>query len=183
MMLVIRRILMLTQTEILLGLLAFAGLGLVLLSVIAFKQQQRIKFLTTPKYGFMGKQLAVFGFILLAGSGFIIFNNQPANAPTSISVSDTDKIELAIEYEVIDDKNNIYKFNATPIINNNRWDLQGELDIEWKLNGEFVGNENQISKNNPGGINIELNRGLNYIEVSTYIGSFYTYKDTYITVE
>ncbi len=163
------------QYTLLLGALAITIISIAVMGFILYKQRKKIKYLTTPRYGFMGKPLAVAAIMLVGFGTFGAIYLKPAETPDGISVTDQEDIRLEIEYEVIDDPLNLYNIMVTPYINNNAWGQENfEFNVSWEINKAgrtIMRQEMAISEENPGGIDEYLEVGLNTITARVSIGA------------
>ncbi len=162
------------QYSVLLGVLAIAIISLSVLGFIAYKQQKRIKYLTTPRYGFIGKPLAL-AVVMLMGFGTIgAIYLRPEPQPDSISVTDRNQIVLEVKYTELDDPLNLFELIVTPVIEEKEWgDPSLNFNVMWEINKAgktVIRNEENLNLSNPGGIQEYLEPGLNTIRVGVSVG-------------
>lgn len=145
-----------------------------LLFVILVIQQIRIRKLSKPKYGFLGKPLSIivlagFGLMTIGlGSNLLLQRDQIGDISVDQIIKD-DNNYLLIEYFKIN--NNLYRFKSTPIINKIPWgEMEVRLDFEWEFITERINNtilDYNVSVNNNNGVIFRLNTGVTKVKVST----------------
>lgn len=141
----------------------------ILLTVILV-QSRRIQFLTKPRFGFLGKPLAlVLVFSILVGSvGFAFYNNQ---TPEDVAVSGED-VNLNPQIITTQLSRDTYSFKLIPFLNDVAWGDNDtfKFDIFWSIiNGSsVVKTESGISKNNPGGITEKFEKGTFIVKASVF---------------
>ena len=161
------------QYTVLIGALALSVITFAILVFVIYRQQRKIKYLTTPRYGFMGKSLAVVAVMLIGVGTFSAIYLRPPQMPKNISITDRNDIVLDIKYLVVDEPLNLYKLNVIPKINNRAWGESGQVfTVSWGINkaGKTTLRSEQISKDNPGGIQEYLEEGVNTIFVNVSVG-------------
>lgn len=107
-----------------------------ILSGVVLRQQRKIKDITTPRYGFLGKPVAVVVASLMVGLvGFTFYLGVPPREPEGVSVSDDTQLSLNISYTLLDRDRSIYVLNVTPLLDNEPWGLSNEhtFSIEWSI--------------------------------------------------
>jgi hypothetical protein len=108
----------------------------IILAGIALRQRRKITDLTTPRYGFLGKPVSIVVASMMLGLvGFTLYLGIPPAQPEGISVSDDTELSLNISYTLIDQDDQIYVFNATPLLDDVPWGRSNEhiFSIEWKI--------------------------------------------------
>lgn len=167
------------------ALVAAIGFIIILVVVILF-QRRKINDLERPKYGFLGKPLAVFVMVgLLSGTvGFALFLNQQDTATDTISADR----EVRISISVTQGAQNAYTFSAVPIVDGVAWDNDPSLqfDIFWTVTNdsesqEFV--ESRVSQFDPSSLTVQLDEGNNEIEARIVIQSRIITETVNIVVE
>ncbi len=148
---------------------------IICLVTITILQKRKINALTTPKYGFLNKPLAMIAFmglIALTGGGLYYINTGTQEAG---DISADRNITAQINYEYITNSDS-YKLSATPVINQIEWanDSTKIADIYWTVENNGVSkNYFEFSKsiNNPSLIDIKLQKGTNIIRVNIILDS------------
>ncbi|MCA9381081.1 hypothetical protein KC678_02355 [Candidatus Dojkabacteria bacterium] len=159
-----------TQSSLILGMLALAVIAVAVLLFVVFKQRKKIDYLTQPRYGFMGKSLAIAAAMVLGAAAFItVYINQFHQVPTSISVSDRTEVSIDLKYELKDSTVNLYYLNIIPKIKNIEWGGSDEISVNvlWIINKngtEIQRDEKGLDIHNTGGILEYLEPGTNSIK-------------------
>jgi hypothetical protein len=172
------------------ALLVIAVLGFVVIS-----QNRRIKTITTPRYGFLGKPLTFFALTLFSLSiGMTLYAVDLKREPDSDSVSVTDvqdDITLKILTTTINSNGNLYRFNAVPTINNLDWAINPgtTINIEWTIinkKGDITITENKsevnLNINYKGGILVTLTNGENLIRAKSTVNGQEIIAETIILI-
>lgn len=137
----------------------------VLISIIII-QAKKISTLSKPKYGFLGKPLALL--ITLGIAVFAVGITFYVNKPAQIDDINADlKVELNINSEKIE--KSVYQLFAVAIIDGKEW--QGyTFDIIWTVKNQDTNTyfEYNLSRENSGGITVTLQKGENIIKASTF---------------
>ncbi len=137
----------------------------VLISIIII-QAKKISSLSKPRYGFLGKPLALV--ITLGIAAFAVGITFYVNKPAQIDDINADiKVELNINSEKIEKL--IYQLSAVAIIDGKEW--QGySFDIIWTIKNQDMNTyfEYNLSRENNGGITVTLQKGENIIKASTF---------------
>lgn len=141
-----------------------------ILSFIIISQNKKINQLQKPKYGFLGKPLAVIMVmsLLISSYGIIFIANQTATSVTGVSADNDVNVEI-IYNEVGEDN---YLFKIKPKVNNIDWGNNPEylFDTYWTFGGTSVDTdiELDLSMNRSGGIVKELKPGRYIVKVNVF---------------
>lgn len=173
-----------TSTYIAVGAIV-AIVIIVLLIVVVVYQGNKIKDLSRPKFGFLGKPLYAFFAIVVSigGTGLLYYG---LNQPTTItSTNAAEEITLSVRAEPTENDPHIYNFNFTPIINGIAWgaDPTNKFDVYWTIsNGSTVITEAefQLNQTNIGGLTKTLKSGPVTVKVTAFFqGKNYTYQKNF----
>jgi hypothetical protein len=140
------------------------------LVVVLIQQQRKIKELSTPKYGFLGKPLNLVLTLFIFGGTLALFNilNQPQ---PEVEISNANfVIELNIIATKVADLK--YKLNVLPVVDGVVWGIDNyPFDVYWTIEGATTQKlfENGISRKNTGGVMVDLSPGTNKITATIYI--------------
>lgn len=160
---------------------------IVLLVVVVINQQKKINSLK-PKYGFLGKPLAVILMSTFAVGtlGLVYYSS---NQPVQIEQTNADvEVILSINAEITGNSPREYKLSLTPILSGIAWGANdtNKFNIYWTISsGSTVSTVDEIGKSytNPSGIVRKLAAGETKIKVTVFFdGNSYT-KEKTITVE
>lgn len=154
----------LNPTTIILGLSITI---IILLSLVIYLQNRKIKDLERPKYGFLGKPLSVLiiAGVLSSSVGFALFVNKQDVGTDPISADR----ELSISISYVKEETDVYILKATPIIDGVSWanDPTLRFDIFWTITNEegesFELVETQVSQLEPSSITVQLDKGSNEV--------------------
>lgn len=144
---------------------------LVLLGVVAF-QYSKIRDLRKPRYGFLGKPLAValvgmLSVFTITGYGYYNANYVEDDVSVSDPVIVPTVAYVKIEYTPINERTFLYRFNAIPVLDGVEWGTNSDLNfsVSWTIenNNRINKEEAIVNKNFPGGVIINLDKGLNVI--------------------
>lgn len=140
------------------------------LSFIIISQNKRINELQKPRYGFLGKPIAVVLAVgLLVGSyGIIFYANRSGTQVGEIS-ADVD-LGAEIKYQYLGGES--YLFNVVPQINKKDWgsNPENQFDAYWMFTSNQVESEVELelSQNKGGGITIDLDPGKYKVKVTIF---------------
>lgn len=176
-----------TQTGFLIGLLLISVSAVVILSIVIYSQNQKIKKLENPQYGFLGKPLAVILVsVLFIGTSISLYSNNQ-NQVRDVAVSDPGDVidnsafRIILDSQLINSNGNLYEFRFTPVIEGVEWGgtESNSLDITWEIFNQSVGlkrvNQNGVNINFQPKLTYKLTPGLNTITVRTnYLGQEYS---------
>lgn len=177
-----------SQIGLIIGMGSVAGIVIAVLAFIVIKQKQKINYLTTPKYGFMGKTLAVGVFMLIGITALVSVYTYPfAKQPTTISVTDKTDVVIELNYQIQDQTTNLYYINAIPVIDKKDWGNSAsiKMNVSWQINTQtelIERSENNLSINRPGGILENLAPGINSIHVIVEINGLLFEKSVIIQI-
>lgn len=141
------------------------------LSFIIVSQNKKINELQRPRYGFLGKPLAVFLAIgLLVGSyGVIFYANRNS---TNVGNVSADR-EISGDINYVDLGSGKYLFNVVPNVNTQPWgkDPENQFNVYWTFSGKNVESqvELDISQNKPGGVNVQLERDVYKVKIVIFL--------------
>jgi len=160
---------------------------IVLLVVVVLNQHKKINSMR-PKYGFLGKPLAVIVMSSFAVStlGLVYYSS---NQPVQIEQTNADvEVILSINAELTGNSTREYKISLTPILSGIAWGANdlNKFNVYWTIsNGTTVSTDDEIGKSytNPSAIIKKLAAGSTTIKATVFFnGQSYT-KEKTITVE
>ncbi|BCX14122.1 MAG: hypothetical protein KatS3mg085_654 [Candidatus Dojkabacteria bacterium] len=161
------------------------GLIILVLVIVIIFQGLKIKKLQRPRYGFLGKTLALAVALTMLGSslGLGYYLNNYDQGTEGISADS--KVELSISYTKISPTE--YSFSALPIVDGFAWGNNESLtfDIFWEVeNNQKIKNfvETNISQYSPSKITLKLDKGVNTITAKIYIKSRVVSESVTITI-
>jgi hypothetical protein len=174
-------------TLILFGLLVIAFGTVLTFSIVIVNQNRRLKQLETPRYGFMGKPLAL---IALAGfaaaTGYLYLNPEAGNiinvGDNDVSVSDDfEDLLIDIRSSQVNTQGNLYQFQMVPLIGGVEWGAseKNKFDVVWEVVNSTTGikrlYQNGLNINFQSKISYKLDPGNNIIKaIVTFNGKEYT---------
>lgn len=166
-------------------MLVVATIAVLILLGIVLSQNNKIKSLETPSYGFLGKPLFTFGFLALsiamAGGVFYL-----ANKPAAIEETQANKtVQVKINYVPTSSSLQTYIFNAVPYVNGTAWGNSETFDVYWSFtnNGVETELESSLSQTRLGGITRKLDKGINVIKATIFYEGNSYYAETQITIQ
>lgn len=160
---------------------------IVLLVVIVINQQKQINSLR-PRYGFLGKPLAVILMSTFAVGtlGLVYYSS---NQPVQVEQTNADvEVILSINAELTGNTPREYRLSVTPVLGGIAWGANdtNKFNIYWTIsNGTTVSTEDEVGKSytNPSTIIKKLSAGQTTLKVTVFFnGKSYT-KEKTITVE
>lgn len=144
------------------------------LSFIIISQNKKINELQRPKYGFLGKPIAVVLAVgLLVGSyGVIFYANRTS---TTVGEASADlELSAEVNYQKVGDKS--YMFKVTPKVNSLDWgkNPENQFDAYWMFTADDVESEVEldISQNKPGGVTVNLEPGVYKVKVTVFLDTY-----------
>ncbi len=155
------------------GIFVIVTVIIAVMSFIIISQNKRINELQKPRYGFLGKPLAVFLAIgLLVGSyGVIFYANRNSTGVSDVSANR----ELTADINYQNKGGGDYLFNAVPKINGSDWggNPENQFDIYWTFASNSVDTEVELnlSQNKPGGVTVKLDPGHYRVVVDVFLDS------------
>jgi hypothetical protein len=157
------------------------------LAGIVVMQNRRIKDMQKPKYGFLGKSLYAFVMlsVLVGGIGFVYYNTT-TKTNEFVTVNADQSFDANIVITQIDSYLNEYKFNAIPLVDDKEWGANGyKFDVYWTVTGDNVVTriELGLTKENKGGVTVQLTKGTYTIKTSIFVGDVKIDKSTTLEVE
>ncbi len=151
-------------------LLAVSAIVILALLIVVFFQYRKIQEASRPKFGFLGKPLAIIMIASLALSvyGFDYYSRNNLSEVDQIS-ADT-KLELRVDY--LQQNQTKYLFAATMLIDGREWGNSNEyaFDIYWTFSNQNISTqiEFDVSRDNPSGITQILAPGRNIVNAKVY---------------
>lgn len=123
-----------------------------------------------PKYGFLGKPLAVLFFMVLAAGsiGLVYYSSKNSQGVDTVSA---DK-ELNVEITTQKIEGNVYRLNIVPKINQDDWGSTEKFNAYWTISNtqSFTRVELDLTEKNQGGVVVELKPGKNTVKVVVFSG-------------
>ncbi len=179
-----------TELSVILASTTIVFLCLAVLSYLVIQQNRKIRNLTTPKFGFLGKPLVIFavGFFALGGIfGVLTINRGTDSGGVSVGDEETELIEIQIDIVPINQAGNLYRLNATPIVNGYPWanSLTREFDVTWTFTNltPITRIENNLTQNFPGGVLFTFQKGITKIEAKIIDNGTQVTKTTQLEIE
>jgi len=148
----------------------------VLLALVIINQSNKIKKMSRPKYGFLGKPLYAFGLIAFTFGTFgLIFYS--ANKPVDVQQTSADRrIDITIKAFALGANTNNYSISITPLIDGNLWGGNNnyKFDVYWTIvnsNGVISDAELGLNLYKQGGIFKKLPIGKNTIKATIFFNN------------
>ncbi len=156
--------------------LALFGLAIIvvlILAAVVYYQNQKIKDLTTPKYGFLGKPLSIFLLSALVFGSFGLYIGNRTKEPDSVSVTDQGVVTFEVQYDTINAAARVYRFRAVPQIDGIEFGINPNrtFDVNWTIVNQttFKTTEFGLNRNFQGGLNLTLRPGINRIRAEVIV--------------
>jgi len=123
-----------------------------------------------PRYGFLGKPLALLFFMVLSVGSFGLVYYSTKTSQDVGNVSADLELNLAIKEQRIE--SNVYRLNIIPSINQDTWGSKETFNVYWTVSNtqSFTRVELDLSETNQGGIIVELKSGKNIVKAVVFTG-------------
>lgn len=156
---------------------------IVVLVAVIIWQNNKIKEIQKPRFGFLGKPLyAVIAIFLTVGSFGVVYYG--LNRPTQIQQTSANvNVVLTIKAFALNTVTNDYSISVIPILDGIMWggDSKNSFDAYWTISNtnnptiSITEAEPGLNITNTGGIIEKLSRGINEIKVTVfYLGKSYS---------
>lgn len=159
--------------EIYVAIFTLAVLVIAILSAVIIAQNRKIQKMSQPKYGFLGKPLAVFALAAFmigsVGAGVYL-----TNQPTDQVVVNADK-EYRLDIEYVQSGIATFNLKAIPFVDGLSYgtDDTVKFDIYWTITkgnaDTFI--EYDISKSNPSNLVVNLEKGKYTVKAQYFVGT------------
>jgi len=141
------------------------------LSAIVILQNRKANSLK-PRYGFLGKPLALSFLAILAfgSTALLYYSNQNPQNITNVSANKDIKLKI----QSVKLGQNSYTFNIIPSLNNIEWGVDGEFDVYWTISNSSSETriEYKLTNTDRGGITLDLRAGTNKIRAVVFSESY-----------
>ncbi len=153
------------------AIFTLAVLVIAVFSAIIVMQNRKIQRLSQPKYGFLGKPLAVFALltIMIGGVGIGLYASRKPTGEVTVSA---DK-EYRVDIEYIQSGITTFNLKAIPFVDGVAYggDESLEFDIYWTLTKGSVDTfiEYDVSKSNPSNLIVNLEKGTYKVKAQYFV--------------
>lgn len=167
------------ETLTIILLILIAVIAVLVITVVSLFS--KVKRLTTPKFGFLGKPLYVGVFAVMAIATVYVATSITKQKIDDINAQKEVKIEITTLEKTRQNGYVTVEFLATPSINGNEWGNKttDTFDLYWSINGPEVYSQIKqgLSFTNKGVFNLEIKEGTYNITIVTIYNSK-TYETT-----
>jgi len=158
----------------------------VLLSIVIINQNNKIKEMQRPKYGFLGKPIYAVLLIVFSVGGFgLVYYG--ANKPLDVQQTEANRqVEVTIRAFSLSAGSDTYSITLIPLINGKAWgnDNTNKFDIYWTITNTTVTTEVELGRilYSQGGLIKKLAKGVNKIKATVFFDGQSYDKEIQVTV-
>lgn len=174
------------EQSIYLSLFAISIITIVVLFLVVLFQNSRIKELTEPKFGFLGKPInvGIFTVFILGSFSLMLFWSGNKTSDSNI-VNVSDGISINLDYKTDDEGS--YIFTLTPIIDGKSFGADENLtfNVLWSIEGDslITFSEEEISLNKKSNYRVTLEEGTYKVSAVLFIEGIEFRKEIEIEVK
>lgn len=159
------------SNELLTIMLIVSVFAVIVLFISVISLYRRVRKLSTPKFGFLGKPLYVAIFAVLAVATIYVSTNLTNQHIKEINAGKEVKIDITTTVLSSQNGYSVVNFVAVPSVNGVEWgDASVDtFDMYWSISGKEIFSQIKqgLNENNTGTFNIELKQGEYTVSVIT----------------